>query len=98
MLYYFGGDGNRLEYKLKSTKQKIIRRNSCGNLLMCKLKMDNIKDKFKSLEEKAKTLEEILQKMNEVADGNVDKFLYTGFLKQIFTLNYVNYMLIKEVD
>lgn len=79
VFYYFGGDGHRLEYKLKSIKQKIINRKSCGNLHMSMFKMDEIEDKHKSLEETAKTLEEYLQKMNEKADGNVDKFLNTGF-------------------
>lgn len=46
---------------------------------MSTFKMDEIEDKHKSLEEKAKTLEEYLQEMNEEADGNVDKFLNTGF-------------------
>lgn len=92
MFQYFGGEFEHLEYKLKSTKQKIVNRNSCGSLLMSNLKMDQMKDKSKSLQEKAKTLEEILQKMNEKADGNVDKFHYTGILKQIFTSKYVNYI------
>ncbi|XP_065925508.1 uncharacterized protein [Magallana gigas] len=71
VFYYFGGDGHRLEYKLKSIKQKIINRKSCGNLHMSTFKMDEIEDKHKSLEEKAKTLEEYLQKMNEKADANI---------------------------
>lgn len=75
----FGGNGYRLEYKLKSINQKIINRKSCGNLHMSMFKMDEIEDKHKSLEDKAKTLEEYLQEMNEEADGNVDKFLNTGF-------------------
>lgn len=78
------GDDEYLDYKVRSTKQKMQNMNSCGSSQISNIRFDQLKARLDSHHEKVGTLENSLKEMLRTTDG---KILFLLFNFYSFGLN-----------